>query len=433
MLAHDEIHSQSDMVSSVEERLLTIFRALAVIRLIVAMLFTVLPELSNLPWNRYISIGEVFFLLVYLSIPALKRKLGRYYLPIAIAWATILPLLAQNLVLYREVETLSFTTLTEPQSLLVENALILGSINQTILILIVPLIVVAWAYSRKVLTLYCCGIALFDLLVPMLLIPANVTVFLIAFALIVFRTLLYAVIGIMINQLVHIQLEQQRKLLDANKKLQEYALVREQLATSRERNRLARELHDTLAHTLSAATVQLEAVNIIWDQQPQKAQQMVMKSAAMMRSGLAETRQVLHALRAGSLDNSDLINAVTTLADSLMTRYPLLIQVHAPAAITVDDAAVEHGLYRITQEAMFNAARHAQARHVTVHIANTDAQLRITITDDGVGFDLDTATANGHFGIRGMHERAQQINADLHITSRLGEGTKVTVTWTGER
>lgn len=340
-----------------------------------------------------------------------------------IGWATVMPLLIQNITLYWEVTSVPATS--SLQYALIENTLILSSINQTILVLIVPLIVVGWAYSRTVLTLYCIGIALFDLLMTALFMPINITVFLLAFALIIFRTMLYAVIGVMINQIVSIQLEQQQKLIDANEKLREYAVVREELATSRERNRIARELHDTL----SVATVQLEAVSIIWEQQPQKARQMVTKSATIMRDGLAETRRALSALRAGSLDHENLVDAITTLADSLMTRYPVTIEVRASAPIALGNATVEHGLYRIVQEAMFNAARHAQATHITVTLQTLPKQVSIIVADDGVGFAVEVGPRNGHFGLSGMQERAQQIQADLRIISRVGAGTKIIVTW----
>jgi signal transduction histidine kinase len=430
----DNISRGIDTKSSLENQLLTIFRALAVIRLCIAIVFLILPrpEIANLRWSQSVTIVEVSLLLIYLAIPGLSKGLGRFYLPIAIVWATIIPLLVQNLTLYWEFERLSRTALSHPPFLVLENALIISSINQTILVLIVPLIVVSWAYSRNILILYCFAIAVFDLGMTALFIRINPTGFLIGFALILFRTLLYGVIGSVINQLVTVQLDQQRRLVDANQKLQEYGVMREQLATSRERNRIARELHDTLAHTLSVATVQLEAVSIIWEQQPQKAREMVTKSAAMMRDGLGETRRALHALRAGSLDNENLVSAITALAQSLMTRYVLSIEVRASSPVTIQNTAVEHGLYRIIQEAMFNAARHAQASRLTIQFEASAKQLLITLADNGVGFNPDTTNISGHFGLRGMRERAEYIRADLQIISEVGVGTIIVIRLDGE-
>lgn len=428
MLVHDET-GEIDLKTPMEARLLAIFRALALIRLLISLLFLALPgeQLDALTWMRLIPVFEAAFLLAYLSLPPLKARLGRTYLPIAIVWATVMPLLVQNLSLLSALDLLTFDLNGVPQFMALENTFILGIINQSVLVLLVPLIVVGWAYSRTVLTLYVAAIFVCDLLMSALLFRTYLTLFLLAFALIIFRTLLHAVVGIMINQIVSIQLEQQRRLVAANAQLREYAAMREQLATSRERNRIARELHDTLAHTLSAATVQLEAVSIIWEQQPQKAQQMVTKSAAMMRDGLAETRRALQALRAGSLEDESLVDAIQRLAASLMTRYPVTIGVRADAPLALDHAATEHGLYRIVQEAMFNAARHGGAKVVTVTLNSAARGLVITVVDDGGGFDVQAASAKGHFGLRGMQERAQHIGATLDIRSRDGAGTTVTI------
>jgi signal transduction histidine kinase len=420
---------QRDSRFLLENRLLTIFQILAFIRLLTAIVFLIMPrpEATTLRWSQTVIIVEVSILWLYLAIPALKQVLGRFYLPIAIGWATVIPLLVQNLTLYHEFQRMTSSVSEAHPFLILESSFILSSLNHTILVLIVPLIVVAWAYSPHILIVYCLTIALFDLSLNALFLQLNPMVFIISFALILFRTLLYGVIGSVINRLVNVQLEQEHRLMDANVKLREYAMMREELATSRERNRIARELHDTLAHTLSVATVQLEAVSIIWQQQPQKAHDMVTKSAAMMRDGLAETRRALQALRSGPLDNNNLVNAITALAESLMTRYPLTIEVRASSPINIPNTAVEHGLYRILQEAMFNAVSHAQASHLLVRFDVSDHHLIISVTDNGVGFTPQTVNAHGHFGLRGMQERAEHIHAELHITSTVGAGTSVIV------
>jgi signal transduction histidine kinase len=424
-----------DIKSPMEARFLRIFRALAAIRVLLALLFLLLPgdQLRTLPWMRVLTVLEALLLLVYLSLPALRVRLGRYYLPVAIGWATMIPLLVQSLTLYGMFGDVNIPAIMDtPQIASIRNTLVLAIINQTILVLLVPLIVVAWLYARSTMILYCVAIFVFDLVIAVLLFHSNPALFLLLFALMIFRTMLYAVIGLMINQIAGIQMEQQRRLIAANETLQEYGLIREQLATSRERTRLARELHDTLAHTLSAATVQLEAVSIIWEQQPEKAQQMVIKSAAMMRDGLAETRRALQALRAGSLDHENLMDAISALAESLMTRYSTHIEVQANVPIAIDDPAVEHGLYRIVQEATFNAARHAGAKRIMIRLDVSPHQLVISVNDDGCGFNPEGVATTDHFGLRGMRERARQIGADLQISSQIGNGTSVNIRLSGK-
>jgi signal transduction histidine kinase len=425
------ISKQTHTNLPLKNRLLMIFRALALIRLLVSVVLIGLQGHSShsLAWIQVITVIEVLLLLGYLFMPVLQTYLGNVYLLVAIIWTTVVPLLVQNIRLYWEFDTFTGSISAQSMSVSVSNAMLLGSINQTILVLLVPLIVVAWAYSRSGLILYCIGSAFFDFVISFLLLHHTSPIFLLVIPIIVFRTLLYAVIGIIINQLVSIQIDQEHKLFESYRRLQEYALIQEQLATSQERNRIARELHDTLAHTLTAATVQLEAVSIIWDNQPQKAQAMVKKSASMMREGLAETRRALHALRAGTLDKSNLTHAIGDLAESLMGRFPVLIQVNAVHSIGLPDASVEHGLYRIVQEALFNAARHAQATQISIDIETLGVYVLISIRDNGVGFQLHDVVAAGHFGLQGMKERAQQIGAELDIRSQVGYGTTVTVKW----
>lgn len=420
---------------SLKKRLLRIFRALALIRLLVAIVLMGLQAQasSDVVWIQVITIIEVLLLLGYLSMPALQTRMGHAYLLIPIVWATAVPLLVQNITLYWEFDTLIGSLFAQSASVAVSNALLLGSINQTILVLLVPLIVVAWAYSRSGLIVYCVAVAFVDVLTSLLLLHLDLSVFLLAVPIIIFRTLLYAIIGIIINQLVSIQIDQEHKLLESYKQLQEYALIQEELATSQERNRIARELHDTLAHTLTAATVQLEAVSIIWDSQPQKAHDMVKKSASMMREGLAETRRALHALRAGSLDKSNFVHAISDLAESLMGRFPVLIQVNATHPLSLPDPGIEHSLYRIVQEALFNAARHAQAAQVSVDIETQTSHVLISIQDDGIGFNPYSADTEGHFGLQGMKERAEQIGAELDIRSQVAYGTTITVKWSIKR
>src|SRR4029078_5838718 len=107
---------------------------------------------------------------------------------------------------------------------------------------------------------------------------------------------------------------------EANAKLVDYASTNEQLAVTRERNRVARDMHDTLAHTLSAVSVQLEAADSVWDSQPQQAHELLQKSLASARAGLGETRRAVRALRASPLDDLGLGLALRDLAESTADR-----------------------------------------------------------------------------------------------------------------
>jgi signal transduction histidine kinase len=107
------------------------------------------------------------------------------------------------------------------------------------------------------------------------------------------RSVILAIVGWIENSLVTVQRKQHEQLVEANLKLQKYALTSEKLAQTQERNRLARELHDTLAHTLSSTSVQLEAIKALFDRDPNQAKQMLAQTLVNTKKGLAETRRAL--------------------------------------------------------------------------------------------------------------------------------------------
>jgi signal transduction histidine kinase len=220
----------------------------------------------------------------------------------------------------------------------------------------------------------------------------------------------------------------------ANRRLQRYADTLEELAISRERNRLARELHDTLAHSLSAVTVQLEAVRSLWLLDPEAAQALLDKADETARSGLTEARRALQALRASPLQDLGLALALRELAQQATQRAGATLQVRAPERIAADlSPAVEQEVYRIAQEALENVARHADATSVLLTLEQSAGRLALTIEDNGRGIDagvIKAAEAGGqnHVGIRGMVERANLIDAELEITTEAGQGTRVHLT-----
>jgi signal transduction histidine kinase len=231
----------------------------------------------------------------------------------------------------------------------------------------------------------------------------------------------------MVNLLITVQRAQAQALRDANARLRDYAATREHLITSQERNRLARELHDTLAHTLAALTVQLEAVKVIWDLQPHRARQLVDESADTVRSGLQETRRALQALRAQPLENIGFVASIQLLAESIQARYKVKTTIETADNVVWLSKEQEHVIYRVAQEALLNSAQHAQAQHIRIKIEETGSTLCLMVIDDGAGFDPASVDANGHFGVQGMRERADMIGAELNVSSQVGQGTKIEI------
>jgi signal transduction histidine kinase len=221
------------------------------------------------------------------------------------------------------------------------------------------------------------------------------------------------------------QRREQAALAAANQKLAEQAVINEQLATSRERNRLARELHDTLAHSLSGTAVQLQAVATLLKLDPPAAATELAEAQQQIRRGLEESRRAIGALRASPLEEMGLAAALQERAERLAGRMGLPLHAEISDNLSPLSPLVEQSLYRIADEALLNIERHAQASRIGVSLALENGRLHLTISDDGQGFNVQQVVAgnNSRFGLLGMKERAALIDADLDIESQAGQGT----------
>jgi signal transduction histidine kinase len=408
------------------DNLLTIFRVVTISRFIIAsIIYLVLPStLDEHSLGRLLGMMDAFLLAIYLSVGVLHRVLGERYLKIALLWAAVVPLLISSYTTY-----LFFTTPTptilQDRIEQIENVVVVSNIAQTLPALLIPLLIVSWRYTRNSVILFCLGTSILDIGAIVVFVPLNETNLTIAISLIIFRLVILSLVGLMVNFLVTMQRAQAQALRDANSRLRDYAATREHLITSQERNRLARELHDTLAHILAAATVQLEAVQVIWETQPERARQLVQESAVTMRGGLQDTRRALQALRAEPLESVGFVASIHLLAESIQARYKVETVFEATEDIIWLTQEQEHVAYRVAQEALLNSAQHGQAQHIRVKIDGASETLRLSITDDGTGFDPAAVDVNAHFGVQGMRERADMIGAELNVSSQVGQGTQV--------
>lgn len=366
-----------------------------------------------------VSIALNALVLIYLSIPWLEKRLGKFYIPIALTIITISPFAAYfQSTLGMGEEVLRFRDLAFQWQLVIQ--------------LFIPLLLISWLYRYWVVIFYSLLIGTINLFfstyfayVPGSFPPPPPPPYNVIF----FRTAIYLLIGYLANRMVRELREQNDELIIANRKLSASALTREQLATSRERNRLARELHDTVAHTLSAVSIQLEAVRALWNVNPPESRMMLDQSLKMTRSGLNETRQAIMALRLSPLTDLGLSLAIRNLATSTAERSGWQMKLSLP-----DDGAsyptdVEHSFYRIAEEALHNISQHANAKNVSINLEDHGKHLVLTITDDGSGFQPEETPTVGHYGLNGMREWAESIDADFHIESTIGGGTAIRVTW----
>ena len=212
----------------------------------------------------------------------------------------------------------------------------------------------------------------------------------------------------------------------ARRSLTTHSATLEHLATSRERNRLARELHDTLAHSLSGIAVQLEAVRSIWDDDPDKARAIVGRALEDARGGLGEARRAIHALHASSLEELGLRAALQQLGDTTSERSGIAVEVTVGDKVQDLPPELENAIYRVADEALTNVARHSDAESAGVALVRRGGRIRLEVRDDGTGFDRSAEVPDGHVGIRGMRERAEMVAGSLAIASQSGEGTTVT-------
>jgi signal transduction histidine kinase len=219
------------------------------------------------------------------------------------------------------------------------------------------------------------------------------------------------------------------QLTTANYKLAQQAAIVERLAISQERNRLARELHDTLAHSLSGTAVQLQAVSTLLKHDPRAAAIELNEAQEQIRRGLDESRRAIAALRASPLEAWGLAEAVRQYVYNLTERSGLTIHCRIDAQLPDLPPLIEQTIFRIAEEALLNAEKHAQASTVCLRLgtqsaANGDQQeLVLAVEDNGVGFDMARVVGNGRYGLVGMAERATLVGAALHIESEPGQGT----------
>ena len=198
-----------------------------------------------------------------------------------------------------------------------------------------------------------------------------------------------------------------------------------------ERNRLAREIHDTLAQGFTGISVQLESVAEMMGDSSAEARIHLDRARSLARSSLAEARRSVWNLRSQALENCDLPAALSNIARQLTTgtNVEALLEVHGASHPLAD--VVENNLLLIAREALANAIKHARPNRVLIELSYDQQRLRLQVEDDGCGFDIAAAagSANGRgFGLISMRERADQIKGGLIVDSEQGRGTKVSVT-----
>jgi two-component system, NarL family, sensor kinase len=197
------------------------------------------------------------------------------------------------------------------------------------------------------------------------------------------------------------------------------------LVRADERTRLARDIHDTLAQGLAALTLQIETALQHAGRDSDRVRERLETALATARASLDEARRSVSALRAGATSGKPLAQALAALARELTSESGIRVSFEMRGTCTVE-GAVEEELFRIAQQALTNVRQHAHAKTASVTLECTPRMARLTVEDDGIGFDVRRIAPERH-GITGMRERARAAGGTLRITSKRGS-TKVIAT-----
>lgn len=204
-----------------------------------------------------------------------------------------------------------------------------------------------------------------------------------------------------------------------------------------ERNRLAREIHDTLAQAFTGISLQLEALRGLFDNPDQpataksfeQAQAFVRRARNLARQGLSEARRSVHALRSAALETDSLAEALRKSLHQTQRDTNLTTQFHLEGNPFPLSNEIQLNLLRIAQEAITNTLRHANATQLDLTLSFTPQQVCLSIRDNGIGFELQSLATNATgFGLMGIQERSEHCQGECHITSHPHQGTTIEVT-----
>jgi len=215
----------------------------------------------------------------------------------------------------------------------------------------------------------------------------------------------------------------------ARRRARERALEARFAGVLAERTRMAREIHDTLLQGFTGITLQLQAIMHEMTRAPQRAKEDVERILALADKALADARHAVWDMRAPALQAKSLAEALEDITRRAANRAAPEVRFRLTGTPRPLEPAAEMALFRIGQEAVANARKHSAARTVDVELTYERRVTRLVVRDDGRGFDpvRTPAARGGHWGLLGMHERAEQVGARLTVTGASGRGTELVV------
>ncbi|MGF1588313.1 MAG: sensor histidine kinase [Pleurocapsa sp.] len=239
--------------------------------------------------------------------------------------------------------------------------------------------------------------------------------------------LLFAFVLVFVLLLVSAVLAEHKsrsELVKAHRRLREYALQIEHQATLQERNRIAREIHDSVGHYLTAQSIQLENTALFLAEDQALAATHLVKARQLGKEALANIRSSVATLRNNQNQERSLVASIQQLVVDFKSNTNLEI-ISEISLVSSLNSEVNISLFRIVQEALTNITKHSQATKVVLHLKETEKQILLSIDDNGRGFDSNNNTTG--FGLQGMQERTAILGGKFMITSKYGQGCQIKV------
>jgi len=214
----------------------------------------------------------------------------------------------------------------------------------------------------------------------------------------------------------------------AHRQLQGFADQVENLSVEHERNRLARDLHDSVTQTVFSMNLAAQSARLLLDKDPPRASGQLLHLEELSTNALREIQSLVSQLKPRSIVEEGLSTSLRRLADEHETRDGLRVSLEIQGEKTLSEAEIL-GLYSIVHESLTNVIKHSGMHEAFVRLSLSEDHSRLKIEDHGLGFDPQTASRQrGHLGLAGMSERAREIGWSLSVESEKGQGTRIFVT-----
>lgn len=218
--------------------------------------------------------------------------------------------------------------------------------------------------------------------------------------------------------------QSRQELALANRRLRQYALLIEDQATLQERNRIAREMHDSVGHSLTAQSIQLENVAMLLNQDTNKAASHLDKARQLGKQALQNVRHSVASLRNHPLQGQALDVAIAKLIKEFEANNGIVIDVQINLT-SAPSNEIATALYRVIQEALTNISKHSQATQIQLSLDEINQAISLQIIDNGQGFNPSENTTG--FGLQGMHERIETLGGTFWLQSQVAQGCQIQV------